>query len=139
MSSSIQAKNNTQKNSVVFREVEEEDNDDKNPLIIYLGNYKWVKLLNNSSFILKKGNNNIYEFKEIIYRDNHEDIKIDYIKNTLTKDFILDFNPQSAKRNIRLGYNDTMKYFMYFSLTGNGDYIASLYQEAGYTPVFSIL
>ena len=28
-----------------------------------------------------------------------------------------------------------MKYFMYFSLTGNGDYLASLYQEAGYTPV----
>ena len=28
-----------------------------------------------------------------------------------------------------------MKYFLYFSFTGNGDYLASLYQEAGYTPV----
>ena len=27
------------------------------------------------------------------------------------------------------------KYFVYFSLTGNGDYIASLYEEKGYTPV----
>ena len=27
------------------------------------------------------------------------------------------------------------KYFIYFSLTGNGDYIASLYQEKGYTPI----
>ena len=27
------------------------------------------------------------------------------------------------------------KYFVYFSLTGNGDYIASLYEEKGYTPI----
>ena len=40
-----------------------------------------------------------------------EDIKIDYIKNNLSKDFILDFNPTSARRNIRIGYNDTMKYY----------------------------
>lgn len=28
-----------------------------------------------------------------------------------------------------------MKYFIYFSLTGNGDYLASLLEEKGYTPV----
>ena len=28
-----------------------------------------------------------------------------------------------------------MKYFVYFSFTGNGEYLASLYQEKGYTPV----
>ena len=28
-----------------------------------------------------------------------------------------------------------MKYFVYFSLTGNGDYLASLMEEKGYTPV----
>lgn len=40
-----------------------------------------------------------------------EDVKIDYIKKDLSDDFILDFNPISAKRNIRAGYNDTMKHF----------------------------
>lgn len=40
-----------------------------------------------------------------------EDIKIDYIKNSHAKDFILDFNPRSARKNIRMGYNDTMKHF----------------------------
>lgn len=40
-----------------------------------------------------------------------EDVKIDYIKKDLKNDFILDFNPDSAKRNIRAGYNDTMKHF----------------------------
>ena len=39
-----------------------------------------------------------------------EDVKIDYIKHS-SKDFILDFNPESARKNIRLGYNDTMKYY----------------------------
>ena len=28
-----------------------------------------------------------------------------------------------------------MKYFIYFSLTGNGDYLASLMEEKGYTPI----
>ena len=40
-----------------------------------------------------------------------EDIKIDYIKNNIAKDFILDFNPRNARRNIKMGYNDTMKYY----------------------------
>ena len=40
-----------------------------------------------------------------------EDIKIDYIKKSTKSDFILDFNPESARKNIRAGYNDTMKYF----------------------------
>ncbi len=46
-----------------------------------------------------------------------EDVKIDYIKKDLKNDFILDFNPDSAKRNIRAGYNDTMKHFK--KLDGN--------------------
>ena len=37
-------------------------------------------------------------------------VKIDYIKSD-PKAFILDFNPESARRNIRLGYHDTMKHF----------------------------
>jgi len=28
-----------------------------------------------------------------------------------------------------------MKYFIYFSVSGNGDYIASILQEKGYTPI----
>ena len=40
-----------------------------------------------------------------------EDVKIDYIKKDLKKDFILDFNPDSARKNIRAGYNDTLKHF----------------------------
>ena len=41
----------------------------------------------------------------------NKDVKIDYIKTTSLKDFILDFNPEAAKRNMKLGYNDTMKHF----------------------------
>lgn len=52
-------------------------------------------------------------FKQKV-KDN--DIKIDYIKHS-SKDFILDFNPDTARRNIRLGYNDTMKH--YGKLEGN--------------------
>ncbi len=37
-------------------------------------------------------------------------VKIEYIKSD-PKAFILDFNPESARRNIRLGYHDTMKHF----------------------------
>ncbi|MBQ6546420.1 MAG: patatin-like phospholipase family protein [Bacilli bacterium] len=40
-----------------------------------------------------------------------EDIKIDYIKKDNKSEFILDFDPESAKRNIKVGYNDTMKHF----------------------------
>ena len=39
------------------------------------------------------------------------EIKVDYIKNKSSKSFILDFNPESSKKRIRLGYNDTMKYY----------------------------
>ncbi len=37
-------------------------------------------------------------------------VKIEYIKSD-PKAFILDFNPESARRNIRLGYHDTLKHF----------------------------
>lgn len=40
-----------------------------------------------------------------------ENVKIDYIKNTFAKDFILDFDPSNARKNIRMGYNDTMKHY----------------------------
>lgn len=40
----------------------------------------------------------------------NKDVKIDYIKSN-PKSFILDFNPETARRNIRLGYNDTLKYY----------------------------
>ena len=42
-----------------------------------------------------------------------EDIKIDYIKHS-SKDFILDFDPESAKRNIRIGYNESS--FIFFDI-----------------------
>ena len=38
-------------------------------------------------------------------------VKIDYIKNRCKNKFTLDFDPETARRNIRLGYNDTMKYY----------------------------
>ena len=44
-------------------------------------------------------------------------VKIDYIKNRCKNKFTLDFDPETARRNIRLGYNDTMKY--YNKLDGN--------------------
>lgn len=40
-----------------------------------------------------------------------KDIKIDYIKGNNKGKFSLDFNPENARKNIKLGYNDTMKYF----------------------------
>lgn len=40
-----------------------------------------------------------------------ENIKIDYIKNNNKQMFTLNFDTEVAKRNIRLGYNDTMKYY----------------------------
>lgn len=47
----------------------------------------------------------------------NSDVKIDYIKHSDKHKFILDFNPTTAKKNIKLGYNDTMKY--YKKLEGN--------------------
>lgn len=41
----------------------------------------------------------------------NKDVKIDYIKHELKGSFILDFDPKSARRNMRLGYNDAMKYY----------------------------
>ncbi len=46
-----------------------------------------------------------------------KDIKIDYIKNSNKQKFTLDFDTETARRNINLGYNDTMKY--YKRLDGN--------------------
>ncbi|MGM9879077.1 MAG: patatin-like phospholipase family protein [Bacilli bacterium] len=40
-----------------------------------------------------------------------KNIKIDYIKNSNKQMFTLDFDTEIAKKNIRLGYNDTMKYY----------------------------
>lgn len=40
-----------------------------------------------------------------------KNIKIDYIKNSNKQMFTLDFDTEIAKRNIHLGYNDTMKYY----------------------------
>ena len=40
-----------------------------------------------------------------------KDIKIDYIKTKNKQLFVLEFNPEVATRNIKLGYNDTMKYY----------------------------
>ncbi len=47
----------------------------------------------------------------------NSDVKIDYIKHSDKHMFTLDFNPTTAKKNIKLGYNDTMKY--YKKLEGN--------------------
>ena len=41
----------------------------------------------------------------------NKDVKIDYIKNSLKGGFILDFDPNNARRSMKIGYNDTMKYF----------------------------
>lgn len=46
-----------------------------------------------------------------------KDVKIDYIKNKNKQRFTLDFDPEIAKKNIKIGYNDTMKY--YNKLDGN--------------------
>lgn len=44
-------------------------------------------------------------------------VKIDYIKNSNKQRFTLNFDPDIAKKNIKIGYNDTMKY--YNKLEGN--------------------
>ena len=44
----------------------------------------------------------------------NENIKIDYIKHTSKGTFILDFDPEVAKKNMILGYNDTMKHYKKF-------------------------
>lgn len=41
----------------------------------------------------------------------NKDVKVDIIKSKDNALFTLDFSPELTKRNIRLGYNDTMKYF----------------------------
>ena len=41
----------------------------------------------------------------------NKDVKIDYIKNSLKGGFILDFDPDNAHKSMKIGYNDTMKYF----------------------------
>ena len=46
-----------------------------------------------------------------------KNIKVDIIKNKDKKIFTLDFNKEYAKRQMALGYNDTMKYFK--KLDGN--------------------
>lgn len=46
-----------------------------------------------------------------------KNIKIDYIRSNNKRRFTLNFNTEVAHRNIRLGYNDTMKY--YNKLDGN--------------------
>lgn len=51
-----------------------------------------------SAFGLKKSHQN-------------KDIKVDIIKSKDSALFTLDFSPEITKRNIKLGYNDTMKYF----------------------------
>ena len=48
---------------------------------------------------------------------SNKDVKVDIIKNKDNKLFTLDFSPEITKRNIKLGYNDTMKYFK--KLDGN--------------------
>lgn len=40
-----------------------------------------------------------------------KNIKIDYIKHSNKQMFTLDFDEETARRNIRIGYNDTMKYY----------------------------
>ena len=42
---------------------------------------------------------------------SNKDVKVDIIKNKDNKLFTLDFSPETTKRNIKIGYNDTMKYF----------------------------
>lgn len=44
-------------------------------------------------------------------------IKIDYIKNKNKEHFTLNFDPEIARKNIKIGYNDTMKH--YKKLEGN--------------------
>jgi len=46
-----------------------------------------------------------------------KNVKIDYIKNSNRQRFTLNFDPEVAKKNIKIGYNDTMKY--YKRLDGN--------------------
>lgn len=47
-------------------------------------------------------------FKQKVKEKN---VKIDYIKNKSKQRFTLDFDTDTALRNIRMGYNDTMKHF----------------------------
>lgn len=40
-----------------------------------------------------------------------KNIKVEYIKNSNKQKFTLEFDTETAKKNIRLGYNDTMKHY----------------------------
>lgn len=76
----LKAKNIGSENrkTTIFKDITDKNNDDKNKLFKKLGNYEWVKLLNNSIFTLKKGNGNTYTYSDIIITYNNKDIKIDY-------------------------------------------------------------
>ena len=63
------------KNSI-FIEVNDEDNEENNPLFKNLGKEEWVQILNNSTFTLKVGNKSSCEYIKIVYGKN--DIYINY-------------------------------------------------------------
>ena len=71
--------------STIFIEVEDEDNDDNDPLFQNAGKQIWVKILKNCTLVLNMGSEFIYDFSEIVYKNNNKNVKINYKTFNLIK------------------------------------------------------
>ena len=60
-----------------------EENEENNPLFNNLGKEEWVRILNDSTFTLKIGNNSTCEYINIIYGNNNVNIKYNYFRKIL--------------------------------------------------------
>ena len=66
--------------SSIFNQINDEENEDDNPLFKNLGKDEWVKILNNSTFTLKIGNKSVCKYIDIEYGNNNVKISYNYFK-----------------------------------------------------------
>ena len=66
--------------SSIFMQINDEENEDDNPLFKNLGKDEWVKILNNSTFTLKIGNKSTCKYIDIEYGNNNVKISYNYFK-----------------------------------------------------------
>ena len=127
--------------SIIFIEVNDEDNEENNPLFTNLGKDEWVQILNNSTFTLQIGNKSSCEYIKIVYGKN--DIYINYndfkkiIQNEKYKKqkYFSDFIKFSKfLEDIKLFFNKSFNNFPKFNLNINLKFETTFY--SGTTNIF---
>ena len=127
--------------SIIFIEVNDEDNEENNPLFNNLGKDEWVQILNNSTFTLQIGNKSSCEYIKIVYGKN--DIYINYndfkkiIQNEKYKKqkYFSDFIKFSKfLEDIKLFFNKSFNNFPKFNLNINLKFETTFY--SGTTNIF---